>query len=188
MASYIEVGLQHRKGNRRMLYLCEQYKSAHPDETGPVDPDAVSAWAIAKGIYRPEPFDPQKQLRRSIRRALRNDYFEDPQGREVHTYHPEMIQEHTAEGPIWKSRWHRIFEMPPELMRASGQLRRRGAFRDVRQISIDFDSYNDNNVFKTTVEKPDFNFNKDLEEMMMPTEYPDEPTLDDEDDQDGEGV
>jgi hypothetical protein len=184
MASYTQIGLQHRKGSRRMLYLCEQYKAAHPDQIGPVDPDAVSTWALETGAYRPEPVDPQKLLRRTIRGALRNDYFEDPQGREVHTYHPEMVQVHTADGVIWKSTWHRIFEMPPELMRASGQLRRRGAFRDVRQISIDFDSYNDNNIHKANVDKPDFNFNKDLEEMMMPTEYPDEATLEDEDDQD----
>jgi hypothetical protein len=170
-----------------MIYLCEQYSAAHPDVTGPVDPDTVAAWALETGLYRPEPIDPQKLLRRSIRRALREDYFEDPQGREVRAYHPEMIEVRTGEGVMWKSRWHRIFEMPPELMRTAGQLRRRGAYRDVLQISIDFESYNDNNVFKAVVDVPDFNFNKDLEESRLPTEYPEGPTLEDEEDDEENG-
>jgi hypothetical protein len=167
-----------------MLYLTEQYAKEHPAELGPIDPDAVSVWAIDNGIYKPKPIDPKHLLRRQIRTALREEYTEDPQGREVHARQPEMVEIRTPDGLRWRSQWWKTFEMPPEKMRAAGQLKRRGAYRDVLQINIDFDSYNDNNVFKAKLDPLDFNFNKDIEESRLPTSYPDGPTLEDEDEED----
>jgi len=168
-----------------MLFLVEKFIEAHPKASNPVDPDAVAAWSLKTGLYKMPPIDPQQLLRRNIRTALRDDYIEDPQGRDVHANQPEMVEVKTPDGIRWRSRWYKIFEMPPDKMRAAGALRRRGAFRDVFQIHIDFDSYNDNNIFKAKVEQLDFNFNKDIKEATMPTDYPDEgPTLDDEDEED----
>lgn len=183
-----EIGPRHRRhGSRRMLFLVEQYKAAYPEAVNPIDPDEVAAWALENRMYRPKPIDPRHQLRRLIRTALRDDYIEDPQGREVRAMHPEMVEVMTPEGTRWRSRWYPIYEMPPEKMRASGQLRRRGAFRDVYQIHLDFESYNDNNALGATVEMLDFDFNKDIEEAMLPTSYPEEgPTLEDEDGQEDE--
>jgi hypothetical protein len=172
-----------RHGNRRMLYLVEQYKNAHPEKSDPIDPDAVAGWAIENGIYKPEPVDPKQLLRRQIRGALRENYVEDPQGRIVHSHQPEMVEVVTQEGKRWRSRWYKMFEMPPEKMRAAGQLRRRGTFYDVQQIFFDFASYNDNNVLGAYVDQLDFNFNKDIDEAAMPTEYPEGPTLDAEDEE-----
>jgi len=176
-----------RHGSRKMLFLVEKFSEAHPEASSPVDPDAVAAWALKTGLYKPPPIDQQQLLRRGIRTALRDDYIQDPQGRDVHANQPEMVEVMTPKGIRWRSQWYKIFEMPPEKMRAAGALRRRGAFHDVFQIHIDFDSYNDNNIFKAEVEQLDFNFNKDILEATMPTDYPEEgPTLDDEDEQDEE--
>ena len=57
-------------------------------------------------------------------------------------------------------------------MRISLQQRRQAALADVRQLKLDFDSYNDNNTFGATLPALDFNFNKDIEEMELPTSYP----------------
>lgn len=175
-----------RHGSRKMLYLVEQYTKAHPKASSPIDPDVVATWAIKTGLYKPQPVDPQQLLRRQIKSALRDDYIEDPQGRTVRANQPEMIEVKTPEGIRWRSRWYKTFEMPPEKMRAAGQLRRRGAFNDVLQIHIDFESYNANNIFKASVDQLDFNFNKDIKEASMPTEYPEGPTLEDEDEEDEE--
>jgi len=166
-----------------MLFLVEEFTKVHPEASTPVDPDTVAGWALATGMYRPEPVDQQVILRRKIRSALRDDYVEDPQGREVHAHQPEMIEVQTPKGIRWRSRWYKTFEMPPDKMRVAGQLRRRSAYRDVLQIHIDFESYNDNNVFKATLEQLDFNFNADIEESRMPTKYeePEGPVLEDED-------
>jgi hypothetical protein len=172
-----------------MLFLVEEFSKAHPEASSPVDPDTVATWALETGIYKPLPIDPQKLLRRQIRSAMRDDYIQDPQGRDVHSRQPEMVEVQTPSGIRWHSRWYRIFEMPPEKMRAAGQLRRRGAFRDVLQIHIDFESYNDNNIFDAKVDQLDFNLNKDIKEANMPTVYPDDgPALEDEEDADEEDV
>src|SRR5229473_7147749 len=109
-----------RHGSRRMLFLVERFSEAHPGASSPVDPDSVAAWAIQTGLYRPEPIDPQKILRRQIRTALREDYMEDPQGREVHAHQTEMVEVRTQDGIRWRSKWYKTFEMPPEKMRTAG--------------------------------------------------------------------
>jgi len=173
-----------------MLFLVDRFMESHPEFDGPIDPDTVASWAIETGLYNPPPIDEHKLLRARIRTALRDDYFEDPQGRSVRSHQPEMFEVGTTQGLRWRSRWHKTYEMPPEKMRAAGQLRRRGALRDVVQIQIDFDSYNDNNKLGAHVDQLDYNFNKDLLELSQPIEYSDEgPTieLEDEDEEIFEG-
>jgi hypothetical protein len=47
-------------------------------------------------------------------------------------------------------------------------------------MKLDFDSYNDNNEFQAILAPLDLNFQKDLDEMDLPSEY-DPGDLDDED-------
>ena len=78
--------------------------------------------------------------------------------------------------------------MPRKRCEPLANSRKTRAYRDVLQIHIDFRSYNDNNIFKATLDQLDFNFNKDIEESQLPTDYPEGPTLDDEDEEDGEDI
>ncbi len=41
-----------RRGNRKMLYLFEQYKAAHPDEGNEIKPHLVAPWAITQGLWK----------------------------------------------------------------------------------------------------------------------------------------
>jgi hypothetical protein len=50
----------------------------------------------------------------------------------------------------------------------------RAALSDVMQLTLDFESYNDFNKFGTTLDKMDFDFNKDLKESSQPADWPDE--------------
>jgi hypothetical protein len=79
----------------------------------------------------------------------------------------------TATGPKKRSIWKELFHAPAEHMKASFQLRRRAAFRDVQQLHFDFESYQDNNIFGEQLEPMDFDFNKDIAETNLPTTYPD---------------
>lgn len=165
-----------------MLYLVEQYKAAHLDEGSEVYPDRVAKWAMHEGLWKRPPLDPEEILRRQIRRALRDDYIFDPQGREVRANHPVMEEFKTGEGLKLRSTWYPLFEMPPQKARSSFQLRRRAALMDVHQLDLDFNSYNDNNIFGEVLDRPDYDFNKDIEEMAHSTRYDEgaTPTLDDE--------
>ena len=73
-----------------------------------------------------------------------------------------------------------------KVARASFSLRRRAALADVVQISFDFMSWNENNVFGEQLDPMDYNFNKDLAELAESTEYIDEPNPDDDGDDEGE--
>ena len=151
-----------------MLYLVEQYKKAQGVEE--IDLTAVAQWAIEQGRYRREPIDPLKALRRELVRALRSEHLTDAQGREVRKNHPVVM----SDGQHRMSIWAEIFQAKPRHMRLSLSQRRQGILADCRQHKLDFDSYNDNNVYDQRLPAFDYNFNADLEEMDLPTDYPEE--------------
>jgi|SRR5215213_6079177 hypothetical protein len=182
----VEVPLRHRRGNRKMMYLVEQYKKAHPEESEEVEPHLVAPWAIKKDLWKRPPVAPEEVLRRLISRALRQEYMEDPQGREVRKHHPVIYEVVTPDGVKKRSKWFPLFEAPPKHMTASLSLRRRSALADVLQLKLDFDSYNDNNVHGATLPEPDFDFNKDIEEMSLPSTYPEQHIDDLEEDENDE--
>jgi hypothetical protein len=170
-----------RRANQKMLYLLEQYKLAHPD-AGPEDaPHLAAPWAIKQGLWKRPPIQPEEILRRLMCRALRDDYIEDQEHRWVRKHHPVIEEVKTKDGVKRYSTWYEIYEMPPEKMRGSLQLRRRAALADVQQLKFDFDSYNDHNEFGATLPPMDFDFNKDLAEMELPATYSDEAPECDED-------
>lgn len=170
-----------RRGNQKMLYLVEQYKRAHPEEGEEINPHLIAPWAIRNGLWDQPPLTPEELLRRSIRRALRDDYTEDPQGREIRKYHAVIREVRTQDGIRKLSHWLPIFDAPPDHMRISFALRRKAALNDVIQLKLDYDSYNENNKFNAILPELDCNFNKDLEEGSLPTEYPDEAPAGEED-------
>ncbi len=173
---------------RQMAALIEQYNKAHDrDANESTEPHLVAEWAVATGRWVRPPSDPEEILRRQLSRYLRNEHIRDPQGRLVRKYHAVVEQQDSPEGPKRRSRWYSIQDAPPKHMQVSLQVRRRAAFNDVYQLSLDFDSYNENNTRGATLPPMDFDFNRDLEEAKQPTEYPHEPPEDGFDD-DGEEI
>lgn len=163
-----------RRGNQKLLLLIEQYQKAHPEEGDAINPHLIAPWLISHGLWFQEPLTPEEMLRRTIRRSLRDDYTHDPQGREVRKYHAVIEEVRTPDGIRRLSTWREIFEAPPDHMRVSLALRRKSALNDVAQLQMDFESYNENNKHNATLTPMDYNFNTDLAEGSMPTEYPDE--------------
>lgn len=176
------VQISSRRGRRYMQYLLEKYQAEHPEEDpSQVEPRRVAEWAVRRGIYQRPPTKPEDRLRRELARYLKTEYTTDPQGRHVRKHHAVVYYVETAQGLQRRSRWYEIYHAAPEEMQAALQLRRRMAFQDVRQLSLDFESYNDNNVRGGVLEPMDFNFNEDLKESKMPTTYPEDPPSDEED-------
>lgn len=175
-----------RHGNRKILHLVERYKKEHPEEGESISPHLIAPWAIRHGLWFKEPLTPEEMLRRSIRRTLRDDYTNDPQGREVRKYHAVIEEVRTTDGVKRLSRWFDIIEAPPEHMRISLALRRKSALNDVMQLQLDFESYNENNKFSATLDEMDYNFNTDLQEGNLPTDYPEEAPEGEEENDDGE--
>lgn len=127
---------------REIEYVMEQYYKAHPDEDpSEAVPDLIAEWAYQKGLWKRPPVDPVVALSRDISRHLRNEYVTDEQGRTVRKNHAVFIEVQTPAGPKKRSIWKELFHAPAEHMKASFQLRRRAAFRDVQQLHLDFESY-----------------------------------------------
>ena len=82
------------------------------------------------------------------------------------------------------SRFYPIYKAPPEVVRQALALDRKQALSTVKQMKLDFDSYNENNEFGVELPPLDLNFNRDIEEMDMPSEYEPNPYGDEEDDED----
>ena len=173
-----------RQGNRKMIYLVELYQKEHGEEGEEIDLDSVSYWALEEEKYNLQPVSPQKILRRMLAQALRDDYTTDPQGREVRKFHFVVQQDSSGKKT---SKAYDIYHAPPDHMRLSLSLRRRSALNDVVQLELDLQSYNDNNKFGETIPNFDYNFNKDIEEGAMPTDYPLEAPEDVDIDEDEEG-
>lgn len=177
------VNIRERRGRRYMAYLLEQYHKAHPDEDPAlIEPHLVADWAIRRGIYNRPPIAPEERLRRELSRYLKSEYTVDPQGRHVRKHHAVIYSVETSEGIKRRSRWWEINNAPPQEMWAALQLRRNMMVADAVQLSIDFDSYNDNNVFGATLEPMDYDLNEDVREKRLPTSYPEGPEEDEEDD------
>ena len=180
-----EFLLRLRRGSRKMNYLVDQYRKAHPDEGKSVRSDLVAEWAIEERLWRPVPVSPIAQLTRLISRSMRETYMFDPDGVEVRANLPVIEEVMTSEGVKRRSRWFPLFDTPTKAARNSFSLRRRLALADVMQLHFDFMSYNEHNHFGTPLEPLDYNFAKDVEEMSHPTTYqePESPEEEEEDEE-----
>jgi len=171
-----------RKASPKMLYLIEQYLNAHPDNDGVIEPRLVAAWLVQQGLWKRPPVQPEEILRKEISRALGNDTFTDPKGREIRKNHAILVPTMTPNGIKRLSRWYSIYDAPPKHMRTSLSLRRRAAVADVFQLKLDFDSYNDFNNHGAKLDDLDFNLNKDIDELLASGEWPEGPEDDEDDD------
>jgi hypothetical protein len=135
-----------------------------------VDLDEVAEWAVASGLYQKEPISIVKQCREQLSEACRSEHFQDPQGRDVRVMHPVRIHD----GPKQMVFWADFRTAKPGHMRLSFQQRRRAILADCRAHKIDVESYNDNNSFNVKLPLFSYNFDPDLKEMDMPTQYKDE--------------
>jgi hypothetical protein len=182
MVSASALTARSERAGRLMLFLREKFLLAFPDEQLPIDPGRIAIWAYSTGMWKPKETAPQEVLRRKLCRAFRHEYVEDPQGREVRANFAAVEEVMTADGPKRVSRFYPIFKAPPEVVRQALAIDRRQALSTVKQMKLDFDSYNDNNDFGAMLPPLDLDFNKDIEEMSLSSEYDPDPYGDEEDD------
>jgi hypothetical protein len=112
--------------------------------------------------------------------AMRQTRHEDPQGREVRTKHAVELKIADEQMVLWVD----IRTAKPTIMQMSFTQNRHRIANDVKRHATDVDSYNDNNLYGTTVPVYDYDFNKDLLESNMSGEYDDNYDEDDDDDRD----
>lgn len=153
--------------------MVHEYMQEH--NVSEVDLDEVADWAVSTGRYQREPIGIVKQCRAQLSEACRSEHFMDPQGRDVRSMHPVRIVEGSRQMVFWAD----FRTARPGHMRLSFQQRRQAILADCRAHKVDVDSYNDNNSFDVKLPLFSYNFDRDLREMNLPKDYPeDRPEVD----------
>ena len=147
--------------NERMQALFRQYQAAKGIK-GPTTLEGVGTWAIREGLWAPKPKDVLRQFTADMGKALREEFYTDPQGRRVRTKHPiRLPKKESGEQLVL---WDDIRTMSRKHMETSAQQRRHGVVADCYHLKTDVDSFNDNR----SPDKPiqiSFDFRTDLAEL-----------------------
>ena len=157
--------------SQRMQDLAQEYMKLHNVDT--IELEEVANWACSTGRYQRRPISMERQCKQELADALRVQHYTDPQGREVRRMHPVRIKDAGLQMVIWAD----IITAKPSHMRLSLQQSRSGIAADCLAHSSIVDSFNENNRHGETLDLFDYDFNKDVEERKLPTDYPDEPPV-----------
>lgn len=105
----------------------------------PVDLREVGAWAMAQGLWRPQPVDMQSRFAKDMAEALREDYHIDKSGRR---YRSKLAVTGTGKDGRQTSFWGDIDTSPRSHVAKNVQQRRRQIVGDCHQLKVDVDHYN----------------------------------------------
>ena len=131
-------------------------------QTWPASARQVANWAFEKRLWEPARGTIVGQLAGELARAMREEYFVDPQGREVRAKHAARI----SEGGIQSTLWDDIRTADPNHMRIAFQQRRQQIVGDCKQLKTDVDSYNENRNPDRPIQL-ELNFTEDIAELEV---------------------
>jgi hypothetical protein len=163
--------------------IVAQYREA--GQPWPTDKRTIAAWAYQEGLWKPTSKSVLDELAKELGRAMRSEMMVDPQGRTVRRKYARRVDVELPDGEMkQKTLWDDITTAPPEHMQMSFQqmrnMTRADCFHHKQAVESYNDNYNDGEPLKFS-----YDFTEDLEEMEMPTEYPNSPEIEkDGDDED----
>jgi hypothetical protein len=154
--------------------IVEKYRKAR--QPWPATSRQIADWARRKRLWQPQEKNIIGQLARDISRAMREEYYTDPQGRRVRTKHAarmfpaELPDNLDVARELQGMLWADIRTDDPDHIALAFQQRRMQIVGDCKQLKTDMESFNDNHPSGKNIQMI-FNFEDDLTEMDMPTEY-----------------
>ena len=135
--------------------IVQQYRDT--GQEWPATARQIAAWAYSTGRWEPCPTSVITKCAEEISRAMREEYYVDPQGRTVRTKHAAPPKGEGKQQMFWDD----IRTADPEHMEGSLRLRRNQIAGECTQLKRDQDSYNDNNSFGAEIQLS-FDFKKDV--------------------------
>ena len=175
--------MQNRRKSRKdfMITIRNLYVQEHGD--GPIDADALFAWAKAKQLWYPKERSVRSQFKEELADALRTEEIIDPQDQTIRKNYPVVIYHGKKQQTLWSEFAH----ASEGHMKLSLQQKRRGIKGEVDSSKKTIKSWNVNNKFGSLIEMS-YNFDEDSIEDEFSTEYPDAPPTCGTDDEDGDGT
>ena len=143
---------------QNMQRLVEQYREA--DQPWPTTARRIAAWAIENGLWKPHPSKIHTLCTEQISKAMREEYYIDPQGRKVRTKHVALLNEGDEQRHIWED----IRSKNRDHMAVAFQQRRNLIVDDCQQLKTDGDSFNENSCPDNPIPMS-FDFTDDLAEI-----------------------
>jgi hypothetical protein len=161
-----------------MLDLRKPYRTACSEivaayraagERWPAESKAIAIWAINSGLWKPHRGRMIAQCANDLADAMREEYYVDPQGRQVRLKHAARFKDESQEEKQ-KTLWDDIRTASYEHMMGAFALRRCQIVGECKQLKTDIDSYNDNNADGKKIQGH-FDFRDDIAEAEQPAEY-----------------
>jgi hypothetical protein len=122
----------------QLRHIISQYKAA--GEIWPATTRQIASWAIRQGLWGPQKSAVVGLCAEQLARAMRGEFFIDPQGRNVRAKHAARISRDGEQLVLWDD----IRTASREHMGLAFQQRRHQIVGDCRQLKVDVDSYNEN--------------------------------------------
>ena len=107
--------------------IADQYFSEHD---GSATAREIAAWATATKRWPPQPGSLIDQCAEELSRAMREDYYTDPQGRTVRAKHAARMRENGKQFTLWAD----IRRASPAHMQRAFQQRRKQILGDCRLL------------------------------------------------------
>lgn len=147
----------------QMRALVREYIDAN--KPWPATARTIAKWLYETGKWKPQRSAAIGKCAHDIANAMREEYIIDPQGRRVRAKHAATILRGEEQLTLWAD----IRTASVAHMERAFQQRRQQIVGDCKQLKIDVDSYNQNNVQGATIQMC-LNFEDDVTEQLI-TEY-----------------
>lgn len=126
--------------NEQMQDAIREYRGS--GGTWPASAKTIARWMIANRKWERHGTSLVKICARDVARAMREDYYTDPQGRRVRLNHAARFP--IPDSDTQETLWGDIRTEPRPFMQRAFSNRRMQIVGDCKQLKIDVDSYNDN--------------------------------------------
>lgn len=124
--------------SRQMQNIVRQYRQS--GLPWPASARDIAAWALQNNMWAMRQSDIINRCANDLSRAMREEYFTDPQGRTVRAKHAAAVLVNGENMTLWDD----IRTASRDFMKVAFQQRRHQIVGDCRQLKADVDSYNEN--------------------------------------------
>lgn len=118
--------------------IVDKYRKA--GQPWPAEKRTIAAWAVRTREWRPQPSLLINQCADEIGKAMREEYYTDPQGRRVRAKHAAKIWQEGKQYTLWGD----IRSEDRPFLATAFQQRRQQIVGECGQLKTDVDSYNQN--------------------------------------------
>ncbi len=145
---------------QQRLRIVGQYRES--GRPWPATTRQMAEWAIREGLWARRPDSQVGQCADELARAMREEYYTDPQGREVRAKHVARVKRDGVQSSLWDD----IRNAGTRHMQIAFQQRRHQIVGDCKQIKADVDSFNENGNLEAPIQMV-LDFTVDVTELEV---------------------